>query len=46
MRSKRGAPNPSRSVVKQAMLINGVLRSGPPLDADFEKKRLAFQNGS
>ena len=30
---------------KLAMLIYGVLRSGQPFDVDFEKKKLAFQDG-
>lgn len=30
---------------KLAMLIYGVLRSGQPFDVNFEKKRLAFQDG-
>ena len=30
---------------KLAMLIYGVLRSGQPFDMDFEKKKLAFQDG-
>ncbi len=30
---------------KLAMLIHGVLRSGKPFDVDFEKKKLAFQDG-
>jgi transposase len=32
-------------VHKLAMLICGVLRSGQPFDVDFEKKKLAFQDG-
>jgi hypothetical protein len=30
---------------KLAMLIYGVLRSGQPFDVNFEKKKLAFQDG-
>ena len=30
---------------KLAMLIYGVLRSGQPFDVDFEKKKLAIQDG-
>ena len=30
---------------KLAMSIYGVLRSGQPFDVDFEKKKLAFQDG-
>jgi transposase len=30
---------------KLAMLIYGVLRSGQPVDVDFEKKKLAFPDG-
>ena len=31
---------------RPAMLIYGVLCSGQPFDVDFEKKKLAFQNGT
>jgi len=30
---------------KLAMLIYSLLRSGQPFDVNFEKKRLAFQDG-
>jgi hypothetical protein len=31
--------------VTLASLICGVFRSGQPFDVDFEKKKLAFQDG-